>query len=52
MTEAEKELRRLWTEEGVSIERQNEILEEIRRKAQPGTRVGPFTIGGSERKPG
>lgn len=42
MSDAEKELRSIWTEQGVSEQRQNEILQEIRMKAQPGAQVGPF----------
>lgn len=46
MNDSEAILRELWTEKGVSVERQNEILAEIRAKAQPGARVGPFIIPG------
>lgn len=46
MSDAEKELRSIWTEQGVSEQRQNEILKAIRMKAQPGAQVGPFKIGG------
>ena len=44
MTDPETELRKIWTEQGVPEERQNEILAEVRATAQPGARVGPFTI--------
>lgn len=44
----EAELRKLWTEQGVSKERQDQILAEINAKASPGAMVGPFAMGGGE----
>jgi len=44
MDQAEKELRELWTRQGVTKERQDEIIFDIERKAQPGAMVGPFMI--------
>lgn len=41
----EAELRKLWTEQGVSSERQDALIAEINEKAQPGTRIGPFVLG-------
>jgi hypothetical protein len=40
----EAELRALWTAQGVTQERQEEVLAEITAKAQPGAQVGPFKI--------
>jgi hypothetical protein len=40
----ETELRALWTAKGVSVERQNELIAEIKAKAQPGAMVGPFML--------
>lgn len=37
-------LRALWTEMGVSQERQDQLIAEITAKAQPGAMVGPFRI--------
>jgi hypothetical protein len=45
MEAAERELRDLWTAKGVSEERQNELIADVTVKAQPGAKVGPFTIG-------
>lgn len=45
MTEAEEQLRALWTRQGVEPEKQDALIAAIDAKAQPGTRVGPFTIG-------
>ena len=44
MTDNERQLRQLWTEAGVSEDRQNQIIAEIHAKAQPGAWVGPFRI--------
>lgn len=41
---AEAELRRSWTEQVVSRERQNELISQIAAKAAPGARIGPFTV--------
>lgn len=41
----ETALRELWTAEGVSTQRQDELIAQITAKAQPGAKVGPFTIG-------
>ncbi|SIT87077.1 hypothetical protein [Pontibaca methylaminivorans] len=46
MSDSETLLRELWTQKGVSLKRQNELLAEIRAKAQPGSTVGPFVIPG------
>lgn len=43
--EAEKELRKIWTAQGVSIEQQDALIRDITAKAQVGAKVGPFTIG-------
>lgn len=40
------ELRALWTKQGVSKERQDQLLGQIGDKAKPGAKVGPFTVGG------
>lgn len=40
----EAELRAIWTEQGVTEERQNDIIADINAKAQPGAQIGPFTI--------
>jgi hypothetical protein len=40
----ETRLRKMWTAQGVSQERQEEILADITAKAQPGAMVGPFRI--------
>jgi hypothetical protein len=45
MSTAEVELRELWTRIGVPQVRQDELIAEIDAKAQPGAKVGPFTIG-------
>ncbi|CAN5294318.1 hypothetical protein BH10PSE16_BH10PSE16_00760 [soil metagenome] len=45
-TDPEAELRAMWTEQGVPQARQDELIAQIGAKAQPGTQVGPFTIGG------
>ncbi len=42
----EKDLRELWTRMGVSKERQDQLIAEVTAKAQPGAKVGPWTIGG------
>jgi len=46
MTDAEQKLRDLWTAKGVPQARQDEMIAEIEAKAQPGVKVGPFTLGG------
>lgn len=40
----EAELRKMWTEQGISKEKQDSIIAETTAKAQPGASVGPFTI--------
>lgn len=40
----ETELRDIWDRQGVPEERQQEILADITAKAQPGAKVGPFTV--------
>ncbi len=42
------ELRRLWTSQGVSEQRENELIADINAKAQPGAMVGPFKIPGKD----
>lgn len=44
MTKHERELRELWTAAGVPLERQDAVIAEIIAKAQPGAKVGPWTI--------
>lgn len=44
MTEAERNLRALWTRKGISTERQEALLAEIAAKAAPGAKIGPFTL--------
>lgn len=44
LAEPEAELRELWTATGVSPERQERLIADIAAKAQPGAKVGPFTI--------
>jgi hypothetical protein len=46
MDQAEKELRELWTRQGVPQERQDEIIRDIEEKAKPGAKIGPFILGG------
>ncbi len=41
---AEKELRALWNEQGVTEEKQNELIDAIKAKARPGAVVGPFVL--------
>lgn len=40
----EAALRELWTKQGVSPEKQEALLADVTAKAQPGAKVGPFTI--------
>ena len=42
----EASLRRLWDAQGVSQERQDELIADTTAKAQPGAKIGPFTLGG------
>jgi hypothetical protein len=51
MTDAEKALRELWTRKGVPEARQDEILADLAAKAQPGAKIGPFTIPEKEPQP-
>lgn len=44
MDQVEKELRNLWTRQGVPVERQDALIRGIEQKAQPGAMVGPFMI--------
>jgi len=44
MTNPERQLRALWTEQGVPADRQDELIREIEDKAKPGAAVGPFRI--------
>ncbi len=41
----ETELREIWTEKGIPVERQDELIKDIADKAKPGANVGPFKIG-------
>lgn len=41
----EGELRTLWDKQGVPKEKQDEIIKGVEEKAQPGAKIGPFTIG-------
>lgn len=45
MTDTDAALRATWTEMGVSVARQDELIAEITAKAQHGAPVGPFRIG-------
>ena len=40
----EKEMREVWTREGVSKERQDKIIREVEEKAKPGAQIGPFIM--------
>jgi hypothetical protein len=40
-------IRSLWTSQGVSVEKQNDLLGCIAAKASEGSMVGPFRIGGN-----
>ena len=42
----ETALRQIWEAKGASKERQDELLAGVTAKAQPGAKVGPFTLGG------
>ena len=42
----EQAAREMWTRQGVSTERQDELIAGIAAKAQPGAQVGPFVVGG------
>jgi hypothetical protein len=42
----EAALRRLWDAQGVSQERQDELIADTTAKAQPGAKIGPFSLGG------
>jgi protein-L-isoaspartate O-methyltransferase len=41
----EAALRQMWTTAGVSEERQQQLIADVTTKAQPGAKVGPFTLG-------
>lgn len=43
--EAELDLRKLWTKQGIPHHRQEALIADVTAKAQPGAKVGPFTIG-------
>lgn len=45
-SDPERELRDIWTAQGVTMERQNALIEGIEAAAAPGAMVGPFCIGG------
>lgn len=44
LTREERALRDLWTEKGVSPEKQDELIAGISAKAAPGAEVGPFRV--------
>lgn len=44
LTREERALRDLWTEKGVSPEKQDELIAGIAAKAAPGAEVGPFRV--------
>ena len=44
-SDPEVALRALWDEQGVSKERQAELIAQIASKAAPGAKVGPFVVG-------
>ncbi len=44
MSEEERSLRALWTNQGVSKARQDELIALICAKAAPGAQVGPFIV--------
>ncbi len=50
MTEAERQLRQIWTEQGVSLERQTEIIRQVEAKAKSGERIGPWSLPVSGRE--
>jgi hypothetical protein len=50
MTEAERQLRDMWSMQGVSTERQNEIIRQVEAKARSGTRIGPWVLSTSEQE--
>ena len=41
----EKTLRAIWTEQGISVARQDALIAEITAMAAPGARIGPFALG-------
>ena len=43
-TDEEKNLRAIWTEQGVPVERQDALIAEVFALAAPGARIGPFTL--------
>jgi hypothetical protein len=45
----ESALREMWTAQGVQEDEQNKVVEQVTEAAQPGAKVGPFTI--PEKKP-
>jgi len=47
----EKELRAIWDAKGVPKEKQDAMLAAIADKAQPGAKVGPFTMAGGRPAP-
>lgn len=44
--ELEKNLRKKWTNDGISKEKQDAIINDITKKSQTGAQIGPFFIGG------
>ena len=42
----EAALRRKWDARGVAQERQDALIADVTAKAQPGAKIGPFTLGG------
>jgi hypothetical protein len=57
MDEAERQARAYWTQQGVDLAVQDQIMADLTAKAQPGAWVGPFQIPdesqtvGTERTP-
>jgi len=43
-TDIERDLRAMWTAQGVPTERQDELVAKIAAKAAPGAQVGPFKL--------
>ena len=48
---AEANLRAYWDSQGVPKDRQDQTIAAITEKAQPGAKVGPYTIGQPTEKP-
>nr|WP_181377296.1 hypothetical protein [Ochrobactrum sp. LM19] len=48
MTDAENQLRALWTARGVPAEKQDALIAAVKSRATAGTRIGPWTLGSQE----